>query len=106
MLVFAEEYVVVLIGMETYLCDVTSNAGARAVGEGDEGASLSRIIIVLADGSLSHSDGTILIKTKTYLSVTVSQRSGRNSSASLPQISLLWCMVYAGTLSTVPCGKW
>ena len=28
-------------GMETYLCDVTSNAGARAVGERNEGASLS-----------------------------------------------------------------
>jgi hypothetical protein len=39
--------------METYLCDVTSNAGARAVGEGDEGASLPKIMTVLADGALS-----------------------------------------------------
>lgn len=38
----------------------------------------------------------------THLSETFSHLSGLNSSASGPQISVLWCIVYAGTLSTVP----
>ena len=37
--------------------------------------------------------------------VAASQRSGRNSSASGPQMEREWWIEYVGTLSTVPGGK-
>lgn len=99
---------------EFHFRDVAADAGARAIAERDEGCflpvdvALARVArtgcfafrkakIYKRDSHLermrSYGEKEKKKKKTTYLSVIFSHRSGTNSSASGPQISLLWWMV-------------
>ena len=66
---------------QLHLCYVAADTASWAVGEGNES-------LLLPGRRLSASRKNIGVRSA-YLSVNFSHRSGRNSSASLPQISLL-----------------
>lgn len=73
---------------QLHLRDVPAHAGTGAVGERDERLLLpAQKSIVSIDPSREYE-----LRQDTYFSVTFSHLSGRNSSASLPQISLEWCI--------------